>query len=57
MQQEKHQRAAERFHQFLAICQETDYKIAEGSAYSLLASAYEAMGDRAQSIKFLEAFH
>jgi tetratricopeptide (TPR) repeat protein len=57
MQQEKHQRAAERFHQFLAICQETDDKIAEGSAYSLLASAYEAMGDRAQSIKFLEAFH
>lgn len=49
--------AADCFKKFLLICQETDDKIAEGSACSALASAYEALGDRTSSIKYLEAFY
>lgn len=55
--QKDYSMAADCFKKFLLICQETDDKIAEGSACSALASAYEALGDRTSSIKYLEAFY
>eukprot|EP00960_Hanusia_phi_P049462 759570-Hanusia_phi.AAC.2 len=55
--QQEYDLSASNFHKFLSICQETQDRVSEGLACSHLATAYEAKGDRASSIKFLEEYY